>query len=406
MCEIVVVDPERTADVGIHQLAATLFGEQGDGFGILSVQTDGDQFTYEVYRNSVPHWYSFHQFLERTREATWRYVLHARAKTAGEVKRHHAHPIPIDCSECEAQWVIHNGSVTNHRQNRASMVSAGHSFETKVDSEVIAHKVQSLPDDVQSLDSTTYNLRGNLNYLVFFEDGILAHLTRKYYVSEDFIISCGNRRRKQPISEDYSSGMKTSYQWLRIQPDKTIEKKKRPPNRVSSYNTPRTTNTAANSSHRDSSQRSTSSANTNDDEERGLVEVYDDLIPGIRWVSAYKVAPGVVKVIDEKAESEEFVFRRDEPGLYYYYAGQEEHVDEELFDLQRIFDGDGDLRDPEEMVEENRRLSLLAQFAGSDDAEVSEAVEDSVQSTIEEIAESGEDFRNGKPENGGNEPGE
>lgn len=389
MCEIVVLDPERTDNESIHQLGALLLEEQGDGLGVLAVQTDGEEFTYEVYRHTNPSWWAFEQFLRRTRSSTWRYVIHGRASTGGGVKRDHAHPLPVDCPECEAEWVVHNGSVRNEQQNRASLTGAGHSFETEVDSEIIPHKVGSLPDTVEDHDGTTYNMHGNLNYLVFFPDGILAKFSKKYYTTDDFVVVCGNRKRSEEVEENYDE-LDNDHEWFRITPDKEIERTEHTTT-TGAYSGNSTTGTGSRSR---TTTPGATNRNINTSVENGeddqVAVVYDELVPNLPGVSAVKVAPGVIRLADlnAKDDNEEFIFRRDEPGLYYYYA-TDEQPDHTQVGLEALFDGDGNLREADEIIEEaggSLDFDELADLLGAD-ADAAEAAQQVADETIQAIRE-------------------
>lgn len=395
MCEIVVINPEDVRNEDIHQLAATLSEEQGDGFGILGVAVGDDgKFRYSAYRDLDPDWMRLHQFLERNNEETWRYILHGRAKTTGEVSRDHAHPLPVDCPECEPiKWVVHNGSVRNYDQNRASLISAGHEFETGVDSEIIPHKVSGLPDSISDHDDHTYNISGNLNYFVCTEDGILARLSRKYYVSEDFTVSCSNRRRESEAIDYTYQEMDNGDEWFRVTAateadDATvlIERKERERTTGRSYNRYGSnsgredyTDSTTNHQQSDDEQQSSVTATKNGDSKvyysrhkESVTEVYDDLVPHIDEVVAYKVAPGVIKVVDLEAETDdiEYVFRDERPKLYYYYE-RDEHEK-----LNQFFDEDGDLVPAE-------NLAGLAQLF----PELDEAAEQQTLDGVEEDVE-------------------
>lgn len=387
MCEIVVVDPDRTDNQAIHQLAAQLLKEQGDGFGILSVQTSSDEpnFTYDAYRHTDPDWLELHKFLERNNEDTWRYILHGRAKTTGGVCRHNTHPLPVDCEKCESiKWVIHNGSIRKHQQNRASLISAGHTFETTVDSEIIPHKVQELPDDIDELDNNTYNIRGNLNYLVFTTEGILVRLSRKYYVTDDFIVSCSTRRRdSEAVTAEYGE-MDNDYEWFIITAadedqdgDVVINRKQR--SRNTYYSGGQRSSATSRSSASSSSGGSSvpldmdgprlARYNSNND---SIVEIHDDLVPNLNEIVAYKVSPGCVKVVDmgTRENTVEYIYRDENPKLYYYYCRDEHET------LHSFFSDDGSLIPADELV------GLAQLFPGNDPADDVEPAEAAIEGEV------------------------
>lgn len=377
MCEIAVLDPERTDDQSIHQLASTFFEEQGDGLGILSIQSDEETFTYDAYRHSEPDWFQFHKFLNRTRDETWRYVLHGRSLTNGKAIRDNAHPIPIDCPKCDSEWVIHNGSVRSHKEKRGGLTSQGHTFSSNVDTEVIAHTISELPDSTDDLDDETYNLKGNLNYLLFSEDKIFCRLAAKYYVTDDFVVSCRTRRTKNPISTDYEIEIgQNKTQWFVIEPDFSIDSKENDRGNV------HTASSTTQSAYRSQSASSGSSASSRSGDT--VTVEYEDLVPRLKNVKAYRVAPGVIRVDDQESTHEEYVHRRDAPGLYYYYA-TDENPSKDQIAMQELFSGDGELRDAQDIETYTRVLGLAMEHGGDED--VAEAALEASQTTLDAIAE-------------------
>lgn len=386
MCEIVVLDPSRTANKAIHQLAATLQEEQGDGFGILSIQPDGDTFSFETYRSTTPHWMTFAKFIERTEADTWRYVLHGRYQTAGDVNRQNTHPLPVDCSECTAEWVVHNGSVKQHTQIRGGLMSAGHTFETDVDSEVIAHKISSLPEkDLGDLSYREFGMRGTLNYIVAFEDGIFARLTHKYGVTDDFVVSCSKRKNKEPMTgEDYDK----SPRWFRLTPDDgevSIEKASKNYTAASSQTA---STTSANGTRYDAYQDWEDDPTRPDQQAADgplITETYQDLIPKVDGVVAYEVAPGIVKVVDKARKEHFFVRERDEPQAYEWYTGNEatrDTINENQETFQQFFDENGDAIPPEEL-NSHESTALAEHLLEHEDPEIRQTAAELVNRAIE-----------------------
>lgn len=400
MCEIAVFDPEQASDEAINQTAARFHEEQGDGIGLLAVQKDGEQFNYETYKSTKPHWQTFNDFLTRHRGDTWRFVLHGRAGTCGGVNRDSAHPIHVDCQHCEYDYVIHNGSVRNHRKIRAGLTSAGHDFSTKVDSEVLAHKVSELPDTVEDHDRSTYDFRGNLNYLLFSEDGIFIRVSSKYHLSEQFTMTCS--LRKMDDYEDLGFERNNDIEWMLLTPNSESD--------GVSAETKERSYTAGNSRHRvGSAYRSggttaspsqpygsawedyeNNARTESDDEESTHVIEYQDLADEFEFLKAIQVAPGVIKLIDNRKDTTSYVFRRDEPRLYYWYSDEPEPDNiselEELADEGIKFeeyDRDGHSVD----VDKARRRSDEQEALGFDELERLAAVQDSTAMVLEDETE-------------------
>lgn len=406
MCEIIVLDPERIADEQIHAIAQKFHEEQGDGLGILAVIDDGERFTYESYKSVHPHWYTFSQFITRTRDRTWRYVIHGRAMTAGEVNRQNAHPLNINCDhdECEYEWVVHNGSVRNHQQRRASLTSHGHTFNTDVDSEVIAHTVSTVPESVEDFDSDTYSLKGNLNWLAFSNEGILVRTSRKYALSDEFTMTCSRRMFDDPEEAGFPS--RKSTQFLLATPGGDIETEG-----YSNYSSTRSSRSVTSAgmggnvhgNHwgqgaRDSrTQRSNSSgassADTRTEDDTYVVE-YHDHCSRYEHITVIKPAEGVIRIIDTDAGKSHTVFRDDNPKTYYFYA-----PDPEPENLEQLH----------EIAQADSKQEVLDAFdeddAGNLDETVAEAsAQTIIDMTVEEVADVSEDILEAMAQTSSNEP--
>lgn len=326
MCEIAVFDPERVSTEIIHQTAARFNKEQGDGLGILAVENAGDSFNYSVYKSIKPHWTTFNDFLERNWDDAWRFVLHGRAATSGAVKNESAHPIRVDCNECDFEWVVHNGSIRNWRQQRASMHSIGHQFNTHVDTEIIGHKVGEVPDSTADIPASEYNMSGMLNYLTFSEDGILVHVERKYNLTDDFVMTCS--RREFDSATQLGFEINHDNEWMIITPDgddvdiDTKERERKSSTVGNSRSTTRSSN--GTSTHRSGSwnhANGTSYAESGADTDSTTKTIeYTDHMPEYDYISVIKVAPGVVRVENEWEDETEYLFRDKDPKLYFWYS--------------------------------------------------------------------------------------
>lgn len=330
MCEIAVVDPERTSIEQIHQIAGKFHQEQGDGIGVVLVMNRGDSFEYQTYKSVHPHWQTLYRFLRRHLDVAWRVVIHGRYGTAGGVNRDNAHPIEVDCQHCDFDMVVHNGSVRRHRKIRPGLISQGHNFNTKVDSEILAHKVQELPESLDDHDQNTYSMRGNLHYLLFSEDGILARTEGKYDITDDFLMTCSRRDFKDAgLDFEYSRN-----KWALITPDDDepeIETKEGSTyqNRYSSRNT----------SGADWESYTNNARTRNADDDDGAETHTIEYIDYSKWehIIAIQAAPGVMKIIDKTSDQTEYVYANENPRLYYWYspADKPENIDE-LQDLADI----------------------------------------------------------------------
>lgn len=66
-------------------------------------------------------------------------IAHLRWATHGEPTEENAHP-HHDCTN--SVWVVHNGIIENFKELRSKLESAGHTFTSSTDTEVIAHLVE------------------------------------------------------------------------------------------------------------------------------------------------------------------------------------------------------------------------------------------------------------------------
>jgi predicted glutamine amidotransferase len=398
MCEIVVFDPEQTPIEAAHQIAARFEDEQGDGLGVLAVRQDGDKFDYQVYKSIEPHWTTLNNFFQRNWDDAWRFVIHGRAATAGSVKHQNAHPLHVDCNECSFDWIIHNGSVRDWRQNRASLISHGHHMNTGVDTEVIAHKVGAVPDDISDHSSATYNFRGRLNYLLFSEDGIFVHVENKYHLTDEFVMTCSRRNFDDPDEYGFERG--TDNEWMTITPDDgdiSIDIKERTRYTYSGNSSSGTTQTShtgtSHSSYRsgtrggqnwNSANGTTTSTATDgtdmDDTPEYYMEEYEDHCSDFENIVAIKVAPGVMKIINEYDDEEEYIFRDNDPELYFWYAP--DPTPDNLDQLVELAEA--------EPVHRHDEQASVDEFT---DEQVEAAARAASAQTIETIAQMNEDTR-------------
>jgi hypothetical protein len=334
MCEIAIVDPERTPIAVSHRLASIFHDEQGDGIGFVVVKNEGDRFEYETYKTTTPHWQTVFAFLRRQYSEAWRIVIHGRYGTSGGVNRNTAHPISVECDECEFDHVIHNGSVNAFKTARANLKDAGHEFETEVDTEVIPHVVSELPDTIEDHTRRTYDLSGKLNYLLFSEDGILIRTDYKYHLTDDMVMTCSLDKFNDAEALGMERG--TSLEWMLVNPDDDepeIETKTRNESRVSKYGRAGGAATSRNSArgrgaanwnqynqnNADSGASASGEQTTLDGDDGTHTVEYEDHST-YDFITAIKVAPGVMKVMNKNEGEEKYLFRDEQPRMYFWYA--------------------------------------------------------------------------------------
>lgn len=346
MCEIAVFDPEKAPIQTVQRIASQFHEEQGDGLGVLAVLNEGDSFDYRAYKSTDPHWQTLYSFLRRNYSRAWRVVVHGRNGTAGDVNRQNAHPIEVDCPECEFDYVVHNGSVRNHKKRRGRRTSDGHRFTTKVDSEVIPHTISELPETVSQHTRSTYKFRGNLNYLLFSEDGILVRVSQKYHLDDAFTMTCSMKKVTGDADpEDLGMGYGTTNEWMLITPDgeePEIETKERV-----IYRSTRTSSSTTSASSTRYSGSACRWVDDRQDEDEGAISdsivsggpsqtgddtyhvEYKDLV-SYDHLHVIMVAPGVLRLIDTDKGEAKYIWRDKEPKLYYWYSMEPEpdNIDE------------------------------------------------------------------------------
>lgn len=199
MCEIAVIDPRRMGLKETFGLIENMFLKNPDGLGLVATYHHGGRFKNYMYRSEDPLWVNVLEFLSVHAEDAWRITIHARLATAGGVGLDQTHPIQVHCKECDVNMVLHNGVVTNHHINRKRLRGDGHNFKTGVDSEVIAHKVGTIPETLEGWEEPDFI--GSLNYIVFGDDKILVRIGSMYALSEDYRMAMHDRDFKPEDSQ-------------------------------------------------------------------------------------------------------------------------------------------------------------------------------------------------------------
>jgi len=194
MCEILSVKAApvvENAEEFVEGAMDTLYATNNDGFGMVAVGIDPETETFELQGfkgaggGHTPE--VFVEWLEEQGDA-WRIVVHARLATAGGIGFEQTHPIKIIDDDVDSRFVVHNGVVRNAVGKRNQLKRDGHEFNTTVDSEVIAHVHDDLPDTLDDFEQS--NLRGRLNYLLFGKEQILVRNSGKYTLTENMVMTC------------------------------------------------------------------------------------------------------------------------------------------------------------------------------------------------------------------------
>lgn len=409
MCEIAVIDPEEVPIEAAHQIAATFHEEQGDGLGVLAVHNEGDRFRYETHKSTKPHWQTFFTFFQRNYENAWRFVIHGRAKTTGAVNRHTSHPIEVECDKCEFDYVVHNGHVRKHSDLQDDLLDEGHHLNTGVDSEIIAHKVSELPESVEDHTLSTYDFRGNLNYFLFSENGIVGRVGGRYHLTDRFTATCSLEKFSDD-PEDLGFEKGNQNEWMLIAPSEEGEPEIETQDRTV-YRSRRYTGNSSNGSETTFRSGSHTSASPSQDDVMGdsaydtggkdddtYTVIYKDHSE-YEHVAAIKVAPGVMKVIDKSDNEAKYVYRDNEPRLYYWYAPEEAPDNigklEELAEVGNASNQTSLEEFPDEMVtnavaeEVTRTVATVADVQGEDLRDIHEEVKEAAEMGTKTAIEAG-----------------
>lgn len=215
MCEIFIIDPKNNENELIEANASDMFDKNPDGIGLVAIDRDEDnwEFEYRTWKSAGYNSEKVMDFIEAEEDA-WRLIVHARLATCGETNAAQAHPIMMDCEECDVSAVIHNGVVSNDQTWYNVLIEEGHNFRTEVDSEVIAHEHNHIPQDIDEMEEP--ELSGSLNYILLQKDAILVRSGSRYKDAES--LKMGKTTRIE-WDEELSSGTR----WRLVTPDGEIQ---------------------------------------------------------------------------------------------------------------------------------------------------------------------------------------
>lgn len=181
MCEVAILSTEKHSIEEIGAAAMTLYKSMRTSLGVVSVANVGGEYQYEVYKSLNPELENVENFISEFHDDAVRFILHGRLATHGTHEIEGAHPIQIECSECDVNYVVHNGIVRGHEQLKHGHEANGHNFRTEVDSEVIAHEYGETPANVDEIEQVFDH---EPCYILMQEDRILIHAGRRYELTE------------------------------------------------------------------------------------------------------------------------------------------------------------------------------------------------------------------------------
>jgi glutamate synthase domain-containing protein 1 len=147
MCELAILDPEQYSPEQLRDSAMEIYTSMRSSLGIVVASLTDGQYEYDIYKAVRPDEAAVEQFLRDTTEDAYRVIIHGRLATTGAVNEQNAHPLAIDCPECDVDFVLHNGCFWQEEVVRREHVSDGHEYSTPVDSEIIAHEFGTVPTE-------------------------------------------------------------------------------------------------------------------------------------------------------------------------------------------------------------------------------------------------------------------
>jgi len=222
MCEIAVFKAAPVAEepeTFVTKMVQPMYEANNDGVGLAAVYPDEDDGTFEydvIKAHQNPDW---EQIIEWTGERAdaWRIVVHARLATAGGTGFRQTHPIYVSDDDVDTKWAVHNGVVYSQKRRRSSLQDEGHEFNTAVDSEVIAHEYDTLPEQDELDEWDQPSLNGSLNFLLLGSEKILIRNEDKYTITDEIVMTC----RSDWLGENDDSIIDDGY--ALITPDNTFE---------------------------------------------------------------------------------------------------------------------------------------------------------------------------------------
>jgi len=168
-----------------------LYRSQQSSLGIVAVYNDGDTFSYQVYKGLRPEKDEVSAFVD-DRMDCYRFFIHARLATHGEVTVENAHPLQITDDSVDIEYLLHNGVVFNHETLREVHESNGHEYNTDVDSEAIAHEYGEVPDNVdECAEVNAFPRQGG--FVLFGDERILIFTNGKYDLTRSAVMANRNR---------------------------------------------------------------------------------------------------------------------------------------------------------------------------------------------------------------------
>lgn len=150
MCELAIFNTENNSIEELVNAGMTVYQSMRTSLGIVAIEHKDGEYDYETYKALDPTKAGVKAFVEANRGTAMRFIFHGRLATHGGISEEAAHPIGIDCDECDVNHVLHNGMVHYHEQFREDH-RGNHDYTTEVDSEVIAHEYGEVPEQIEDV---------------------------------------------------------------------------------------------------------------------------------------------------------------------------------------------------------------------------------------------------------------
>lgn len=191
MCKIAILDPERVDENQVAEAGMQLYRSQRSGLGIVAVVDMGSSFMYHDAKWLEPTPDDVAAFIEtHSDDAEW-FILHGRLATSGARNSLSAtHPIEVNCSECDIDYVLHNG-VYAHGEIRHEIEyledEHGHEFTTSVDTELMAHRMGKVPQSLSEADDLLEEAKAGFEQglILLGDEQIMLYSSRKYRIDEN-----------------------------------------------------------------------------------------------------------------------------------------------------------------------------------------------------------------------------
>jgi len=207
MCEIAIVNPREESFKNMVDQTMAIYRTQRSSLGLVAVyhNSDENKLNYNIFKAVNTDNNSVSNFIRDNNNADW-LIIHGRMATSGGVSVKTAHPIHVDCENCNIDHILHNGVVGKHQQTVNELERDGHTISTNVDTEVIAHRMGDVPD-LRHDELSDYDYAVQPAYILLNNDRMFIFSTSKYVLNGDGYMSSRHRSDFGPdeTDDDYTA---------------------------------------------------------------------------------------------------------------------------------------------------------------------------------------------------------